>query len=418
MAWRFWKVLAVVGVTGCTPMGPGVVSGPPEVVMAAPVMEMAGLAPAPVTRNALPDVNAGVVTAGDIDDALNLAPFRRYQRGAARALSWPAMALGAPVLAQLRGPSGAPAPGVRVTLRAPGADTPFYDGYAGFDGMVTVFPAVLGAGRLDKVELRAFADEGATTVAQTLSLGGARQRVDLPFAGIGAPDFLDLAFVIDTTGSMQDELDWLAADIAAITGRLRTIAPGVDIRLGLVSYKAPGDPVVIRNFGFTRDTRAFVGWVQGEQAIGGAGGPEVVADALRVGVDMPWRRGKGERILIQIGDEPPAQTKAHAFYAATRDAAARNVQVFGLGASGAEAQLEFLMRQAAVATGGRYMFLTDDSSVGAGHAEPTISCYVVTALSDLIKRVLVSEVSGNRAEPAAGEIIRRIGSYDAGRCVE
>jgi len=69
-------------------------------------------------------------------------------------------------------------------------------------------------------------------------------------------------------------------------------------------------------------------------------------------------------------------------------------------------------------TGGRYLFLTDDSGVGYGHAEPTVACYQVTALSKLVSRVLRSELTGKRIEPAPNDIIREVGSYRRGRCIE
>jgi hypothetical protein len=101
---------------------------------------------------------------------------------------------------------------------------------------------------------------------------------------------------------------------------------------------------------------------------------------------------------------------------AARSAARNNVQIFGLGASGVAAESEYLMRQAAVQTNGRYLFLTDDSGVGYGHAEPTISCYRVTKLSSLMVRVLRSELSGHRVEAPDSAVIRNVGSYQAGVC--
>ena len=107
---------------------------------------------------------------------------------------------------------------------------------------------------------------------------------------------------------------------------------------------------------------------------------------------------------------------ARAYLAAAKTAAKNNVQIFGLGASGVAAESEFLMRQAALQTNGRYLFLTDDSGVGYGHAEPTISCYRVTKLKDLMVRVLRSELSGRRIEASANAVARSVGSYRAGVC--
>ena len=87
---------------------------------------------------------------------------------------------------------------------------------------------------------------------------------------------------------------------------------------------------------------------------------------------------------------------------------------FTLGASGVAEESEFLMRQASVATGGRYLFLTDDSGVGNAHGEPTIACYQVTRLAVLLARVLETELSGVWQEP--GAVIREVGSYQRGVC--
>jgi len=113
-----------------------------------------------------------VITAGRIDDTLNMAAFQRYLTKARRATKLPAANLSNPVLARLTGPNGKPAPGVRVTLRKPGASAPFYSGYSGVDGNITAFPAVHGVGSLGAVELRAFPQgQGEVTVRKISSTG-------------------------------------------------------------------------------------------------------------------------------------------------------------------------------------------------------------------------------------------------------
>ncbi|WP_159086908.1 vWA domain-containing protein [Loktanella sp. Alg231-35] len=399
---------------------PAITGAQTQAVIEAPVMaEAMPVAPAmvivpPPSPRVAPA--AGVVTAGDIDDTLNLSAFLRYQGEASSELRLPKANFNRPVLAQLRGSDGAPAPGVRITLHEPGAADPFYDGYSGVDGNVTVFPATLGQSRLRTVEMRAFPDTGGPAVVTTLQTGQTQHAVTLPFTGTWSPDFLDLVFVVDTTGSMADELSWLAQEIREITRNAQSAAPGVDIRFGLVVYKAPADPYVIKSYGFTRNLTQFRQWVASERSSGGAGGPEVVADALQAAMQLDWRRGRGERLLFQVGDEPPRASQTRTYYDAARTAAANGIQIFGLAASGVEDRLEFLMRQGSVVTGGRYLFLTDDSGVGFSHAEPTVSCYQVTRLNDLMVRVLRSELTGRRVEAAPSDVIREVGSYDNGRC--
>lgn len=369
--------------------------------------------PATASRRA---PRTGVITAGDIDDTLNMAAFQRYLTKARRATKLPAANLSSPVLVRLTGPNGKSAPGVRVTLRKPGASVPFYSGYSGVDGNITVFPNVHGAGRLGTVELRAFPQGQGDAVVRKISSSGGRKQIALPFAGDWKPDFLDLAFVIDTTGSMTDELDWLTRELRGIVRAAQRSAPGVDIRYGLIVYRDHGDEYVVKNYGFTSRQSEMVGWLRKQDANGGGDYPEAAAAALAAGAGLNWRRGKGERLMFHIADAPPHDRDARVYLQAARRAARNNVQIFGLGASGVAAESEYLMRQAAVQTNGRYLFLTDDSGVGYGHAEPTISCYRVTKLRSLMVRVLQSELSGHRVEAPDGAAIRNVGSYQAGVC--
>ena len=357
----------------------------------------------------------GVVTAGDIDDGLNLAAFQRYAARAAARLDLPLADLGNPVLARIIGTDGQPAPGTHITLRRVGAAEPFYDGYSGVDGRVIVFQAALGAGRLTEVELHAIPEGNRGETVQRLTTG-TEARIMVADRTDWQPDFLDLVFVLDTTGSMGDELAWLTRELRGIVGAAQRAAPGVDIRYGLVVYRDQGDDYEVKTYGFTPSQSAMVNLLRAQTADGGGDYPEAAAAALRTGVALNWRRGKGERLLIHIADAPPHSADARAYLDAARMAAAEGVQVITLGASGVADEAELLMRQAAVMTNGRYLFLTDDSGVGYAHAEPAIACYQVTALTGLLTRVLQSELNGHRVEAQVSQVIRTVGSYVGGVC--
>ena len=268
---------------------------------------------------------------------------------------------------------------------------------------------------LNSVLVRAFGADGQL-LANTKVNTGASVRVALTDRTEWSPDFLDLVFVVDATGSMADELDWLTRDLLKIVGDAKRRAPGVDIRYGLVLYRDRGDAYVVRNFGFTTTGQRMKRWLRAQNAAGGGDYPEAAADALRAAAGLNWRRGKGERLLFHIADAPPHKAQSKAYLRAANSLARKDVQIFGLGASGVAAESEFLMRQAAAMNNGRYLFLTDDSGVGHGHAEPTITCYRVTRLSGLVRRVLASELSGHRTEARARDVIREVGSYQNGQC--
>ncbi|GAB1365065.1 hypothetical protein MASR1M32_43010 [Rhodobacter sp.] len=277
----------------------GCVSPTPSV---GPVVEAEEVATAPMEAAPAPEtatrvgsysgtVRRGVVTAGDIDDSLNLASFARYQKRTAGQTGLPRLGLGAPVIAVLTGPDGSTAPGARYTLRSPGAAEPFYSGYAGPDGRITAFPQVLGAGALGAVEIRVFDDAGQEIARQTLQTGK-EQRLTLRKDAKWQPDFLDLVLVVDTTGSMGDEIAFLQKELIGVVRQAAGKAPGVSIRYGLVAYRDDGDDYVVKNYGFTTRAGEMNGWLRGLSAAGGGDYPEAAAAALRAGVSLPGARAR------------------------------------------------------------------------------------------------------------------------------
>jgi hypothetical protein len=85
-------------------------------------------------------------------------------------------------------------------------------------------------------------------------------------------------------------------------------------------------------------------------------------------------------------------------------------------ASGADELLEYTMRSGAQITGGRYLFLTDDSGIGDPHLIPSIPCYFVTRLGRAIVRMASIELSGVYSEPDPADILRVGGNPMAGQC--
>lgn len=74
------------------------------------------------------------------------------------------------------------------------------------------------------------------------------------------------------------------------------------------------------------------------------------------------------------------------------------------------------MRSTEQLTGGRYLFLSDDSGVGGAHKEPTIPCYFVTKLNDALVRMVSVEMTGVYAEPNPSEVGRVGGEPRNGAC--
>ncbi|MEM7318708.1 MAG: vWA domain-containing protein, partial [Pseudomonadota bacterium] len=254
---------------------------------------------------------------------------------------------------------------------------------------------------------------------QTKSLkSGQWQRVRLWADTDYRPDFLDLAIVVDTTGSMADEIAFLNKELIGITRAAARNVPGLSVRYGLVAYRDNGDLYVVRNSGFTTKPDDMTRRLRALSANGGGDYPEAAAAAMAAGVDLNWRRGNGKRVLLHVADAPPHRADAGTYLKAARAAASKDIKIYTLGASGVARDSEFLMRQASAAPGGRYVFLTDDSGVGHPHAEPTVSCYRVTKLAGLLTRILESELTGKRQEAKPGQVQREVGTYRNGLCLD
>ena len=94
----------------------------------------------------------------------------------------------------------------------------------------------------------------------------------------------------------------------------------------------------------------------------------------------------------------------------------QDIHIYPVSASGTDERAEYAMRSAAQITGGRYIFLTDDSGVGGTHAEPHIPCYVVTKFDRALVRMVESEMSGAHVFAPTNEVLRTVGSPTDGKC--
>ena len=71
----------------------------------------------------------------------------------------------------------------------------------------------------------------------------------------------------------------------------------------------------------------------------------------------------------------------------------KGIKIIPIVASGANKNVEFLMRFFSISTNGTYVFITDDSGVGNKHLKPTDDDFKVEKLNDLIVR-LIEKYSG------------------------
>jgi len=354
------------------------------------------------------------LTAGDHDDLLNPDLYAGYANRFLQQQHVPLPFIDPRrrVAVRIVDATGKPVPQARIALRGEdGGESLSLVSAA--DGVASIYPgfdALRG-----RVRVSVASDAGTTDRMIDLR-GSGRQDVTLTMPGQGrAVRAMDLVLVLDTTGSMGDEMRYLQAELETIVARLKRDAGNLDLRIGLVVYRDEGDDYVSRAYPLTGDIGALRTTLAQQDADGGGDMPEAVDRALADASAMSWRPDAAKVVLL-VADAPPHERA----FGATLDAARRlrgdGVQIVPVAASGVEDNAQYMMRAMAVLTQGRYIFLTDDSGIGNPHAEPDVACYVVTRLDLLIARVLAGMAEGRRIEPAQSEIIRTVGDYDNGRC--
>ncbi|PPQ45107.1 vWA domain-containing protein [Rhodopseudomonas palustris] len=118
---------------------------------------------------------------------------------------------------------------------------------------------------------------------------------------------VEVAFVLDTTGSMSGLIEGAKRKIWSIATAILDDNPDADIRMGLVAYRDIGDDYVVRSVDLTTDIQDLYGQLLQLQARGGGDWPESVNEALDTAINkLHWRQGGDtRRIVFLVGDAPP-----------------------------------------------------------------------------------------------------------------
>ena len=365
-----------------------------------------------------PQPQSGVLTAGEHDDLLNPELYARYTRNAnigQRIPALPTLDTRRMLTVVVTDSGGQPVPFAQVTLTCADGNSLSFATMA--DGTVAYFPTLDRLG--SEVTISVGRDQGQAAKPRRVLIDTApgSQRISITSAYRSVPiRKLDLALVVDTTGSMGDEINYVQAELRGIVRALVARHPGIDIRIGLVFYRDEGDDYVTRTFAFDGQVGAVQARIANQHANGGGDEPEAMEKALNRAVQLQWRPDAAKSMVL-IADAPPHDELMGQAWAATEAARAKRIHIVPVAASGVSDTAEYVMRGMSALTQSRYLFLTDDSGVGNAHAAPAIDCYLVTRLDGMIRRVLDSQISGRRIEPERQEIIRSVGQYDAGKCV-
>ncbi len=177
---------------------------------------------------------------------------------------------------------------------------------------------------------------------------------------------VEVAFVLDTTGSMSGLIENAKRKIWSIATSIVDANPDAEVRMALVAYRDIGDEYVTKKFDLTTDIQGLYAELLKFRAQGGGDWAESVNEALDVAVTkLNWSQEKQvRRIVFLVGDAPP-----HMDYAQDRkypdvlkDAKARGILVNAVQA-GIARDTERYWREIAQLGDGKYIPIPQDGGV-------------------------------------------------------
>ena len=379
---------------------------------------------APATRSAAPQPQpqpqpqaqrpaAPVVTAGVVDDNADFGEYLAYrQRNAGQPVR--ERDISERYRLEVTDSQGRPVHDAEVAVQRAGVAEPVMWARTDTAGRVWLHPrAFLAPGVAPNFEaervLGVAVRKGGLQARATL-LRGQAQAVQVRLGALANGDAgaatdvgrrprLDLVFMVDATGSMGDEIDKLKASMRAMAQQIAQLPGQPDICYGLVAYRDRGDAFLTRTHDFTNDLGAFQSLLARVHAQGGGDTPEALNEALHEVVHgLSWR-SDAARMVVLVADAPPHLDYGGPQYDVDMQAAlAKGIKVFAVGASGLNPVGEYIFRQIAQYTAGRFVFLTyrDAANPASGAGAQTVhdvKNYSVQTLDRLVVRLVSEEMA-------------------------
>jgi hypothetical protein len=357
-------------------------------------------------------VDQSPLQAGSIDDGADFDAYITYRNRIATAgVPVRPLDVDAPTVISVTGSNGMPVLDAAVTVFVAGSDQQGQTIESGValrttaDGTTRFLPdahaeladvPTAGDGPFDVT-----VTVGDTTTTTTFERGEARVEitVDAP-GGIDGSVPVDVHFLLDATGSMDDEIDRLRTNMVAIAEQIDALPSDPDVRFGMTVYRDEGDLFVSRTFDLTDDLSSFLEALDDVVADGGGDYPEALDEALADALRLPeWRRDGAVELIVLIADAPPQVGRAvdMPYTDSALLALERGVKILPVAASGTDDQAEYVFRELAYVTGGRFVFLSYgvDGSGGTATGEGsdiTPDDYDQLPLDQLVVRLVEDEI--------------------------
>ena len=206
---------------------------------------------------------------------------------------------------------------------------------------------------------------------------------------------LDVLFLLDATGSMADEIHQIKATLLSIADQVTSLHNSADLRFGMVAYRDRDDDYITRVYDFEDDISRFSQAVAEVEADGGGDTPESLNEALHVALNRPdWRGDDAIKLVFLVADAPPHLDYAEDYDYAEEMVQAREqgIKIFSVASSGLDGQGEYIFRQLAQQTMGKFIFILYGDGMGGLDTPHDVDQFTVNRLDQLIVRLIQEEL--------------------------
>jgi uncharacterized protein YegL len=197
------------------------------------------------------------------------------------------------------------------------------------------------------------------TPPKPITVGTPTQPGQLP---VGKGPTIDVVFVIDSTGSMGDEIEVVKGKLRDMINQIASGQPKPFVRYGLVAYRDKGDVFVTKKYDLSDSLNNIQSNVNELKAEGGGDTPESVNEALNVAInEMSWDKSANtSKLLFLIGDAGPHTdyNEPYNYRSLSQQAKEKGIKISAIGCSGITASGENEFREVAQVSGGQFDFLT------------------------------------------------------------
>jgi len=217
---------------------------------------------------------------------------------------------------------------------------------------------------------------------------------------------VEIAFLIDATGSMGDEINFIKRDLNKVMYESQNLFKEVNIKYGSVFYRDKTEEYMTKHQDFTNVLSEALVFIDEQFAKGGGDMPEALDAGLEVAInELSWSDDVRTKLLFVILDAPAHSDEEtiKRLDKLARQAAKKGIKIVPITGSGINKSGEYLMRSLALCTNGTYLFLTDHSGIGISHIKPTVDEFDVQLLTDRLTNVIKTAVYYPKCEEITPE---------------